>query len=168
VTTILSIPMLMILAVPAVPAGHARYVPHVRVRHAALEPLLRESIERSATVRRMVATLDASDIVVYLDVQAGMPRSLPAGIVYAGTGGSFRYLRIWLNPANTRSEMLTMIGHELQHAVEVAGAAEVRSARTLQRFYRRIGLAGGLGETWDTHAAREAGRQVAREITRDF
>ena len=93
-----------------------------------------------------------------------MSPTLPAGVTYAGSGGRFRYLRISLNPANTRRQMITMIGHELQHAVEIAGEPTVRSKRDLEKYYERIGIGGRAGDTWDTEAARHAGRRVDREV----
>jgi hypothetical protein len=157
--------MLALMLLPTIPVGPALYVPHVRVRHAALEPYLREAIEKSATTRAMVAALDASDVIVYFELLPGMPGSLPAGLSYAGTGGRFRYLRIALNPTNTRGQMIAMIGHELQHAVEIAAEPKVRSRRELQKHYKRIGIAGS-GERWDTEAARNAGHRVAREVSK--
>jgi hypothetical protein len=164
VTTFLAIPLLTILGLPGAVAHTRPYLPHVRARHDGLKPILREAIEKSATTRRLVATLDASDVIVYLELQPDMPDSLHAGVRYAGSGGQFRYLRISLNPMNTRAEMLAMIGHELQHAVEIAGEPGIRSASDLSRHYKRIGLMGRRGETWDTQAARDAGMRVAREI----
>jgi hypothetical protein len=166
VPTHAAISMLALVLLPTIAVGATLYVPHVRVRHSALEPFLREAVERSATTRAMVATLDASDVLVYLELLPGLRDSLPAGLAYAGSGGRFRYLRISLNPSNTGAEMIAMIGHELQHAVEIATAPDVRSTRDLERFYKRIGLEGRHGETWDTEAARVAGRVVAREVAR--
>jgi hypothetical protein len=164
VTTFLSIPMLALVLLPTIPVGTALPVPHVRVRHAALQPFLREAIEKSATTRDMVATLDASDVIVYFELLPRMPASLPAGLTFAATGGRFRYLRIALNPTNTRRQMIAMIGHELQHAVEIANEPTIRSRRDLEKHYKRIGIAGSHDEMWDTEAARDAGRVVAREV----
>jgi hypothetical protein len=154
------------MLLPANPAGPAPHVRHVRVRHAALEPILRDAIENSATTRDLVATLDASDVIVYFELLPGMPASLPAGLSYAGSGGRFRYLRIAVNPLNSRAQIIAMIGHELQHAVEVANEPAIRSRRDLQQHYKRIGIAGRSGDMWDTEAARDAGRRVSREVTR--
>jgi hypothetical protein len=164
VTTFLTVPMLALMLLPTIPVGPAPYVPHVRVRHAALEPFLREAIERSATTREMVATLDASDVIVYFELMPRMPASLPGGLGFAATAGRFRYLRIALNPTNTRKQMIAMIGHELQHAVEIAAEPTIRNTRDLQKHYKRIGIAGSGDEMWDTKAAREVGRIVAREV----
>jgi hypothetical protein len=148
---------------PTTAVGSSRYVPHVRVRHAVLQPLLHEAIEKSATTRAMVAALDASDVFVYFELMTDMRHRLPAGLSYAGSGGRFRYLRISLNPMNTHTEMITMIGHELQHAVEIASEPTVRTRRDLEKFYSRIGMPNRARATWDTEAARQVGRQVQQE-----
>jgi hypothetical protein len=168
VTTFLAIPLLALLIPPTNAVGRDSYVPHVRVREDSLAPYLRDAIEQSAAIRQMVAILDASDVIVYLERRPALPLTVRAGLSYAATAGRFRYLRIALNPGNTRAEMLAMIGHELQHAVEIAGAPEVQSKATLERFYARIGMAGRSGETWDTRAAQAMGRLVAREIEQKY
>jgi hypothetical protein len=168
VTTLLAVPLLALLLPPTNAVGRASHVPHVRVRHAGVAPYLRDAIDGSAAIRRMVAILDASDVIVYFELQPALPLTLRAGVSFAGAGGRFRYLRVALNPGNTRGETLAMIGHELQHAVEIAAAPEVRSTAALRRFYKRIGMAGGTAETWDTQAAREMGRRVTREIERKY
>ena len=158
--------MLALMLLPTIPVGSAPYVAHVRVRHAALEPFLREAIEKSATTRELVARLDASDVIVYFELLPRMPASLPAGLTYAATGGRFRYLRIALNATNSRRQMIAMIGHELQHAVEIAAEPTIRSTRDLQNHYKRIGIAGSHDDMWDTEAARDMGQVVAREVKR--
>lgn len=162
VTPLLAIPFLLAL-LPPTAVGDAPHVPHVRVRHAGIEPLLREAIEKSATTRALVAALDASDVIVYIEFLPGMPPSLPAGLTFAAAGGRFRYLRISLNPGQIRSQMIAMIGHELQHAVEIAAEPGIRSRRDLENHYKRIGIASSANATWDTLAARNVGRQVSRE-----
>jgi hypothetical protein len=160
-----AIAIALVLACADDAAADIAYTPHVRVRHTALEPLLRDAIDRSPTVRRLVATLDASDVIVYLELAPRLPTPLAANIKFVAEGGGFRYLRIALSALNTRSQMLTMIGHELQHAVEIAEAPEVRSSRSLEKHYSRIGIRGLHGdESWDTRAAREAGLMVLREF----
>jgi hypothetical protein len=157
---------MLALLLPTNAAGPPPYVSHVRVRHAVLEPFLREAIEKSATTRALVAALDASDVIVYLEMFPGIRTALPAGIRYAGSGGRFRYLRIALNPTNSPAQMIAMIGHELQHAVEIAAEPTIRSRHDLQAHYERVGILGRADNTWDTEAARVAGRIVFREVAR--
>lgn len=58
--------------------------------------------------------------------------------------------------------LISLIGHELQHAAEVAAASEVVDDATLTALYRRIGDPSSHG--WDTIAARAMGSVVADEL----
>ena len=137
-------------------------VPHVRMRDAGVERLLLEGLDRSPTLRRLVRTLESSNVIVYVELKMDMPDSLPAGLAFGGVGGGVRYLRVWLNPSNTRTQMIAMLGHELHHAVEVAAAPSVRCADTLAAHFATIGRRAANG--WETDAARNAGRAVQREF----
>lgn len=143
-------------------SASAPRVPHIRIRDRGVERLLQQAIERSPMLRQLVRTLDASDVIVYVELQPRMPDSLPAGLVLSGAGGGMRYLRISLNPGNTRREMIAMLGHELQHAVEIAREPSVQSHDTLVAYFARIGRRAAKG--WETDAARDAGRLVHREF----
>lgn len=136
---------------------------HVRVHHKGLEPYFEEAIARSLLVRQLVATLDASDVIVYLEFYPLLPPMRPGALVFAASSGGVRYLRVRLSPFNTLGEMIAAIGHELQHAVEVAAEPSVHSARTLAEYYKRIGIK-GKGDEWDTHAAREVTALVRRDL----
>jgi hypothetical protein len=74
-----------------------------------------------------------------------------------------RYVRVTLNSDNAPFAIIALLGHELQHALEVAREPEVRSQETLLAFYKRVGItvAGGLK---DTSEARKLGRQVRSEL----
>ena len=61
-------------------------------------------------------------------------------------------------------QLVSVLGHELQHAMEVAADPEVRGAATLRRFYSRVGWEGIAGGRYETDAAQEAGRVVAKEV----
>lgn len=158
---------LILLAATASPVAAELSYSHVRARHPKVEPFLREAIDRSPLVRQLVATLDASDVIVYLEMWPMLGAAHRGAIVFAADAGGFRYLRIRLNPANPPDQMIAAIGHELQHAVEIAQAPWVRSSRDVGAYYQRIGVPGAGGKGWDTHAAREAGQLVRRELRDD-
>ena len=149
---------------PAEAADPAR-APRVRVRTPALESVFRTALDRSPTFHALVSELEESDLIVYVDRDLMLRPSVHGGITFAGEGEGVRYLNVWLNPRNTTRQMMATLGHELQHAVEVARATHVRSGEAFLRHYRHIGVR-GASDNWDTREAREAGRLVAREIAR--
>jgi hypothetical protein len=61
-------------------------------------------------------------------------------------------------------ELVSVLGHELQHAVEIAAAPEVRDLATQRNFYLRTGYETRGGGYFESEAALEAGRRVAAEF----
>jgi hypothetical protein len=61
--------------------------------------------------------------------------------------------------------MLSVAGHELQHALEVAAHPEVRDAATLGTLYEKIGIGMAHRGRFDTVAAQQAGRKVRNELS---
>ena len=83
----------------------------------------------------------------------------------AGTGGKVRYLHLVLESRLIGEHAVALLGHELQHVVEVAGAPWVVDRQSFARLYRSIGQAcDGPGERYDTEDAVLAGRRVWQEL----
>jgi hypothetical protein len=61
-----------------------------------------------------------------------------------------------------------MLGHELQHAIEVAGALEIRSQKALEDYYRSHGVPGATETTYETEAARRTESRVRQEASGRF
>jgi hypothetical protein len=61
--------------------------------------------------------------------------------------------------------MVVTLGHELQHALEVAGASQVVSQATFAAFYARIGQAHRPGRC-ETRAARQVALRIRAELSR--
>jgi hypothetical protein len=59
---------------------------------------------------------------------------------------------------------VSWLAHELQHAVEVAGAPEVRSGAQMAALMKRIGRSREAGRQFETDGAIECGRQAGREL----
>jgi hypothetical protein len=119
---------------------------HVRTLNPHLLVALNDGMTRSRTLRQLAATLDASDVVVYLD--EGVCSDAAACTMIAGTSNDVRWLRtnfVLRTPTGAtsllchRDQLIAQIGHELQHAVEIANHAGVNDERTLAQLYGRIG-----------------------------
>jgi hypothetical protein len=76
-----------------------------------------------------------------------------------------------LKRVGTREQLIALIGHELQHAVEIADAPSVVDSRSLRMEYQRIGYLTrrfrGPRLSFDTRAANDIGHRVLREIVRE-
>jgi hypothetical protein len=85
--------------------------------------------------------------------------------------GGVRYLRITFDPHRRQlsdAEEFAVIGHELQHALEIAEAPEVRTSDHVIRLFRRIGFSPrcprGLSDCYETQAARLIGDRIRDEL----
>lgn len=112
---------------------------------------LRAALERSPTVARLVARIEDSDVLVYLDIRRDLPAGVAACLTWMAATPTRRLLRATLRPGLRRADAIAMIAHELQHVVEVIEHPEVRSEPALLALYARIGHATAVtGRHWDT------------------
>ena len=90
------------------------------------------------------------------------------------TSGQTRLVHINFRNAGTgpdvflayQDRLMAQIGHELQHAVEIASNSDVIDAATLSGLHERIGeRRDSRGDIrYETEAAIQAGQRVLREI----
>src|SRR5262245_38055700 len=125
--------------------------------------LLTDGLSRSYTFRRLVERLHESDVIVHVmarPVRAAL--SIDGGLQFLGATTTDRIVRVVLFRNIDHERMIAMLGHELQHAVEVANAPELRSQRALDAYYRLHGVRGDLGQ--DTSEAREVEWKIRTEV----
>jgi hypothetical protein len=137
--------------------------PHVRPLQEEGRRLLATGRARSPTFQRLVTRLEQSDVFVYVDVTVDVPPHLVGLLRFLGATRTSRFLIVRLNRLTEPAALVGILGHELQHAVEVANAEDVTSAEALEQLYRRIGVATGP-EMYDTDAARQTGYDVRAEV----
>lgn len=139
--------------------------PRLRIVEPALYALVQEGVARSSELRRLVAALADSDLLVYVLTDDCHPRA-EACLMLTFANAHVRYVRIHVPVAATAAERLAYLGHELRHALEIAARPDVRTDRQMEQLYRQIGVkgCGGLPRCYDTAAARSAGVRVLREL----
>jgi hypothetical protein len=153
-------------AAPLAAAGRGDRSPsrHVRSTQPRTEQLLDLGASRSPTFATLRSTLEATDVIVYVQTISDLRPTLDGRLVFLGSSGRHRYLRIDVRASLPLNELLSVIAHELQHAVEVAGSVDVRDSKSMGSFYERIGVSRGARTRFDTDAAREAGARVRSEL----
>jgi hypothetical protein len=135
----------------------------LRASDAKADALLQAGIARSATFRRLVETIDRSDLVVYVETRQ---LTLPGRLQFMSATPGGRYVRVSVRPMGIDNDLVPWLAHELWHAVEIAGAPEVRDRASLLRFYERIGggfRAGGRMEM-ETVTAQKTQETVLHEL----
>jgi hypothetical protein len=136
---------------------------HVRTTDRAVRALLKRGFAHSPTFAQLLARLEASDVIVYIEEVPRLPDSLDGRMMMLPRAHTFRYVRIQLALRGSRDDAIAVLGHELQHAIEIAQAPDVNDEPGLIKLYQRIGVRGGE-HLYDTIAAQEMGRTVRKEL----
>jgi hypothetical protein len=144
------------------PVSTAPPMSHVRTTDPAVAAVMQNTFDRSATFRRLVATIDASDSYVY--VQAGQcSHSVRACFVSVTASDTHRFMRVVVDSSTADTELMGLIAHELKHVTEVIAEPWIRSTDAKYHFYERTAMH-APGGTHETHAAIAAGEIVRSEV----
>jgi hypothetical protein len=125
---------------------------------------MEEGLRRSVTFADLVAAVNATDVIVYIQRVDKLPPTIAGQLMIVPVPNAQRYLRIHVLDRLAPYDTIALIGHELRHALEVAAAPDVRDHRGLTQLYKRIGTAGGQSHSFDTPAAQNSGRRVRQEL----
>jgi hypothetical protein len=141
----------------------------VRTTDQRLARLVFDGMRTSPTFRSLVDRLNSSDVVVYLRCDSAPPLGIAGRLSFLGTGGGFRYVIVRVSYLPSHARQLAILGHELQHAVEVAETPQIIDPESLAREYTgNVGYptfwSTASGRTYDSAAANEVGSQVLREM----
>ena len=149
-------------AIQPVAAQAGAVAPRVRSESARIAETIARGREGSATFRRLVENIEATDGLVFVDegVCAGGVRAcLRLSVTVAGPS---RLLRIVVNLRKAPGcEAIEMIGHELQHAIELLRNPGIRSDIQAYNFF--YGVARTSSSRFETEAAMQAGIAIGRE-----
>jgi hypothetical protein len=136
----------------------------LRSEQATGQRLIRDGLSKSATFRALADRLQHSDVIVYVRVRMDMPAQTGGSLKFLARSATDRFVLVSLNITHSWPTLIALLGHELQHAVEVADAPGVTSDDGLRALYRDIGVPVGR-DAYDSKAAQIAGQVVRAEIT---
>ena len=142
-------------------------MPRVRILDRGFAIMISLGLGSSPTLRELVGELEASDVIVHLVKAPQDEEATAAALQFVTVTGGFRYLRVRIAEGLDPVTSLGLIGHELQHAREIARHSWIVDERTMEEFYRASGFAvrpRRAQSSYDTMAARRIERQVVREL----
>jgi len=131
--------------------------------------MIAEAQVRSATFRRLVDAIDATDGIVYVEegnchhrVRACLPPLVT-------TTDEFRFLRVLVDARQDDWQVMSDIGHELQHALEVLVHPNARTNADVFFVFDRDNVGSSSGsvgskELRETQAAVAAGDDIKKEL----
>jgi hypothetical protein len=150
---------------PTDPAAFA-LSPSSRVRCLDREArrLMEVAMAASPTFARVVIDLQSTDLIVGIETDVLNKKGLKGEARIAAATPVVRHVRIRIGIPGVQASLISVLGHELQHAMEIASAPDVRDAATLRTHYLRIGYEPTGQGYYETDAALETGREVSAEV----
>jgi hypothetical protein len=136
---------------------------HVRTTDRSARQLLKRGFTRSVTFARLLARLEQSDVIVYVEEVPRLPGGLEGRMMMLPRAHAVRYVRIQITMRGSPDDSIALLGHELQHAIEIAEAPEVADQADMVKLYQRIGVRGGE-HVYETIGAQKMGRAIRKEL----
>ena len=147
------------------PGDNVQAVRHVRTIDSRLDVLILEGARRSPMFRTLVDRLNRSTVIAYVQSRL-LPGGLSGRLTFVGVGQPWRYLRIEIECRQSMVDQIAALGHELQHAVEIADAAGAVDQASIRALYGTIGFAiDDSLRRFESDAAKRAGTRVRRELS---
>ena len=110
---------------------------HIHVSDGGLKTLMERGTAGSATFRLLVEQLDAAPIQVLVRCDSYMPDGLSSrNLNLVASVGSVRYVRVAIRCSLPFRKQLSMLAHELQHALGIANNPEVVDADSMESSWR--------------------------------
>ena len=135
---------------------------HVRPIDARAAASLARAIARSPLVRDLVDRLTATNVIIHFELSHQMPPGVIGMTRFGASRGGYRFLRVAVAAALRDDDAAPLIGHELQHALEIA-QSDVADVADLRRLMQATGYRTG-GTMYETDAARAIEKDVRREL----
>jgi len=149
-------------AIQPVAAQAEAIAPRIRSESSRIVEAIARGREGSPTFRRLIETIEATDGLVFVDegvCRGGVRACLLLSVTVAGPS---RLLRIVVNLRKASGcEAVEMIGHELQHAIELLRNPGIRSDIQAYNFFFNVGRTSA--SRFETEAAMQAGIAIASE-----
>jgi uncharacterized membrane protein len=137
--------------------------PRVRSSHAYLRAMIDEAGLRSPVFRSLVAAVEATDGIVYVEHGActhGVRACLALEVTAAG---EYRILRVFVDARQPDWDVMASIGHELRHAIEVLENPALVDDASIYLLYAQNRE--GKDRPFETRAAIEAGDAVRHDVS---
>ena len=130
-----------------------------------LDPVAIDAFARaraqSAMVRSLVSTLESSNVIVHIMSSRSLPGGVGGTTQFVTSRGGYRYVRITIAVELSRSGRTAILGHELQHACEIA-ASQADDVESVGRLFARAGHR--VGEFFETRSAIKTESLIRTEL----
>jgi hypothetical protein len=139
----------------------------IRPESDVLKTVMATARERSVTFRSLVERIERSDLIVYMTCSHFESVTLAGRTLLAAARPGVRYVRVQILCQQPQPALVTIVAHELQHAVEIASMPEAVDDRSVRRAFSAIGFStcqSPRSEQFETRAAWDTGKRVGWEV----
>jgi hypothetical protein len=140
--------------------------PRLRPTDPRLKNVVEHGRQQSPSFRVLLDQLEATDVVVYVEC-ARLRARLDGQLTFVTAAAGTRYVLVRIAWDLPLPRKIAILGHELQHALEVARSRDVVSAETMAAAYQRFGFTRNRGAErvdFDSVAAIDTGMAILREL----
>src|SRR6478736_5308055 len=149
------------LAQTAAAAQSSPTIPPVRSEDPLIAQLIADARAMSATFRDLVAAIDATNGIVY--VQSGQCRGAKACLAHSlQLAGPHRILRVIISTRRDLPGLIGAIGHELHQALEILHDVNITTAQGI--FFHFFGASTSMTNRFETKDAIDAGVRIEYEV----
>ena len=159
--------LLLSLVLPAVASSQAG--PHIRILDQELKALFEHGLEQSPTLRSLVAEVEATPVLVFAECHFHLPTGVGGRLNFVTSVKGIRFVRVAVDCRLTPRWQVSLLAHEIQHALEVGRHAEVNDVDAMESLYEEIGTPtdrDGPSRHFETAAAKAVQRAVNDEMGR--
>jgi hypothetical protein len=159
-----TIPLLLVTGQPPNPTPSDQW-PAAALRPAdpVLSALVTRGLSESPTFLDLVTAIAGLKGVVYINWSVNLPNRLGAAFLPSVILAPDGTRRVWIVVRRgSRPDLVAVLGHELQHALELLGSGAV-TAKEIDSLFRRLD-GRGLGPPYETGRAQEVQRMIAAEV----
>ncbi len=127
---------------------------------------LERGLKQSPLVRNLVDVLEASNVIVHIETSTLLPAGIGGMTKFVTSQHGYRYVRIILFRGLAPYDRVAALGHEFQHACEIARST-AQNQEEVRRLFELLGdRRPNQHDFFETHAAVLAGHQVYMELVR--
>ncbi len=163
--TLLFLATALVLATGAEARDPIANNPRLRPAVAADGTFVTTALQQSQVVREQVQKLDEGNVVVYVHLARAESGLAASAVRFVGRSKAQRFLMIRIGAALPFERQVALLGHELQHATEVANVPWVTCQADMKSLMAIVGWrdrSAAIG--YETSAALAAERHVGREF----
>jgi hypothetical protein len=140
-------------------------LPRVRPLNEQAASLVADAQQKSPTVRDLLNKLETGDVVAYIQVVPARRDSPESTLLFVSATAAVRYVLIQVSDCQAPCRGLELLGHELQHATDVASRPWVTDDGQLQRMLAMTGWRdASTARGYETPDAMQAERRVHRDV----